>query len=579
MRVLIFFIFLSFGYTSTLRIVTYNILNFSDENEREDDFQNIIEFIEPDVIIAQEVVGQTGFSKFQSDVLDVVEPNTWVGAPFINQSAQQDIALFYKVEYFTFQSTSEIPTAQSSGTRDVIEWIMVHNQSGIEFNLYGVHFKASSGNSNANERLEEATVLRNYLNSLSENRFFIVAGDFNIYSNSTSSEPAFEMLTGQAENNNGQLFDPIDRIGHWHNNSSFADVHTQSPRTTSFGGGATGGMDDRFDWLFVSENILDNTSSMYYLENTYLAFGNDGNHFNDAINNGNNSAVPNDIADALHEASDHLPVYMDVWFDDLTYSDQGIVISEIMVNPAAVSDSYGEWFEIINTTDSTIKIDSWTIKDSNDDMHIIGLENQIISVNPGEFFVLSRNSDPTLNGGLNVDYVYTNFSLSNSEDQIIITDSTGAIVDEVHYDNSWPFSSGISMEIQNVSIDNSLISNWFSSALMYGQGDYGTPGIPYDGTINIDFPPNIPKIFHIGEPFPNPFNPTVKIQIQSSGDVNYIVDIFDLSGQKLQTLHNSAVTSGIDQFNWNGSKYSSGIYFFKISTENNYWFKKALLLK
>ena len=579
MRVLIFFIFLSFGYTSTLRIVTYNILNFSDENEREDDFQNIIEFIEPDVIIAQEVVGQTGFSKFQSDVLDVVEPDTWVGAPFINQSAQQDIALFYKVEYFTFQSTSEIPTAQSSGTRDVIEWIMVHNQSGIEFNLYGVHFKASSGNSNANERLEEATVLRNYLNSLSENRFFIVAGDFNIYSNSTSSEPAFEMLTGQAENNNGQLFDPIDRIGHWHNNSSFADVHTQSPRTTSFGGGATGGMDDRFDWLFVSENILDNTSSMYYLENTYLAFGNDGNHFNDAINNGNNSAVPNDIADALHEASDHLPVYMDVWFDDLTYSDQGIVISEIMVNPAAVSDSYGEWFEIVNTTDSTIKIDSWTIKDSNDDMHIIGLENQIISVNPGEFFVLSRNSDPTLNGGLNVDYVYTNFSLSNSEDQIIITDSTGAIVDEVHYDNSWPFSSGISMEIQNVSIDNSLISNWFSSTLMYGQGDYGTPGIPYDGTINIDFPPNIPKIFHIGEPFPNPFNPTVKIQIQSSGDVNYIVDIFDLSGQKLQTLHNSAVTSGIDQFNWNGSKYSSGIYFFKISTENNYWFKKALLLK
>ena len=50
------------------------------------------------------------------------------------------------------------------------------------------------------------------------------------------------------------------------------------------------------------------------------------------------------------------------------------------------------------------------------------------------------------------------------------------------------------MEIQNVSIDNSLISNWFSSALMYGQGDYGTPGIPYDGTINIDFPPNIPKM-------------------------------------------------------------------------------------
>ena len=98
------------------------------------------------------------------------------------------------------------------------------NQSGVEFNLYGVHLKASSGSSNANQRLEEATVLRNHL-IIYQKTDFIVAGDFNIYSNSSSSEPAFEMLTGATENNNGRLFDPIDRIGHWHTNSSFADVH------------------------------------------------------------------------------------------------------------------------------------------------------------------------------------------------------------------------------------------------------------------------------------------------------------------------------------------------------------------
>ena len=96
------------------------------------------------------------------------------------------------------------------------------------------------------------------------------------------------MLIGATENNNGQLFDPIDRIGHWHNNSSFADVHTQSPRTTSFGGGANGGMDDRFDWLLVSAQLLDESSVLKYIENSYVPYGNDGNHFNDAINNGNN---------------------------------------------------------------------------------------------------------------------------------------------------------------------------------------------------------------------------------------------------------------------------------------------------
>ena len=80
------------------------------------------------------------------------------------------------------------------------------------------------------------------------------------------------MLTGDSGDNDGRLFDPIDRIGHWHNNSSYADVHTQSTRTTQFGGGANGGMDDRFDWLFVSEAILNDSSDMYYTEGTCLLY-------------------------------------------------------------------------------------------------------------------------------------------------------------------------------------------------------------------------------------------------------------------------------------------------------------------
>ena len=88
--------------------MTYNLLNFSDENEREDDFIEIIEFIQPDIIIAQEVNGQAGFSNFKSDVLDIMEPNIWSGAEFITQSAQQDIALYYKHDHFSFLSTSVI---------------------------------------------------------------------------------------------------------------------------------------------------------------------------------------------------------------------------------------------------------------------------------------------------------------------------------------------------------------------------------------------------------------------------------------------------------------------------------------
>ena len=578
MRYIILTILVSILDASTVRIMTYNILNYQDENSREDDYALIIDFIQPDLIVAQEIIGETGYSHFRSDVLDVIAPNSWASAPFTNQTAQQDIALYYKDDTFTFISTSVVYTAQSSGTRDVIQWVMLHNLSGIEFNVYGVHLKASSGTSNANQRLQETTILRDHLNELDAN-FFIVAGDFNIYSNNSSSEPAFDMLTGASDDNAGRLFDPIDRIGHWHNNSSYSDVHTQSPRTSSFGGGANGGMDDRFDWLFVSQSILDETSSMYYVDGTYWAFGNDGNHFNDAINDGNNNSVSAEMADALHDASDHLPVYMDVWFDDLTYSDQGIVITEVMANPASVSDSYGEWFEVLNTTDSTIDMHGWSIKDLDGDEHQLTSGQATIPILSGEYLILAKNGDQTQNGGVNVNYVYNGYSLSNSEDEVILVDASGAIVDEVHYSNGWPFSSGVSMEIHDPFNDNALIENWFSSTISYGDGDTGSPGIPFDGTLETEEILLSPSNFDLVSLYPNPFNPEVTIQVNvgEPGELN--IDIFNLSGHSVKTLANSTIGVGSYSFKWDSSNNSSGMYFFKLTIGETVMIRKALLLK
>ena len=579
MRIITFTLILSFLNASSVRMLTYNLLNFSDDNERETHYITILESISPDLIVVQEIIGQTGFANFQSDVLDVYESGQWSGAPFINQSAQQDIALFFNHDLFTFINTDAINTAQSSGTRDVIEWNMIHNLSGIEFNIYGVHFKASSGSSNASQRLEEATILREHLNSLPIGKHFIVAGDFNIYSNSSSTEPAFNMLTGDSDVNTGRLFDPINRIGNWHNNSSFSDVHTQSPRTTSFGGGANGGMDDRFDWLFVSENILSDQSSMMYIEDTYTAFGNDGNHFNDAINSGNNTSVSDEIADALHDASDHLPVYMDVWFDDLVFSERGIVITEIMANPASVSDSYGEWFEIANVTDTIISLEGWSIKDNGSDTHVIQTENQESMIQPGQFYVLARNGNISSNGGVSSDYVYGGFSLSNTEDEIIIMDSDGAIVDEVHYTSEWNFSSGISKEIHENNSDNSLIENWFASTLSYGSGDYGTPGSSYEGSLGFKNQHITPGDFIVYNLFPNPFNSSTTFKIHSGKSQKITIQTFDVYGREIEIIKDKHISAGNTEIQWTRNNYSSGVYFLKISNPSYSSYKKLVLVK
>ena len=578
MRFLSIILSICFVSGSDVRVMTYNLLNFSDDDNREIHYISILESVLPDLIVVQEVVGQTGFTHFQSDVLDVFQNGQWSSAPFTNQSAQQDIALFFKHDIFSFVSTGAVATAQSSGTRDVIEWSMVHDMSELEFNIYGVHFKASSGSSNAQQRLEEATILRQHLNSLSGS-YFIVAGDFNIYSNSASTEPAFNMLTGESDNNGGRLFDPIDRIGNWHNNSSFSDVHTQSPRTTSFGGGANGGMDDRFDWLFVSESILNNQSRMVYIDDSYTAFGNDGNHFNDAINSGNNFSVSEQIADALHNASDHLPVYMDVWFDDLVFIDRGVVITEIMANPASVSDSYGEWFEITNTTDTTILLNGWSIKDNGSDMHLIQIENQDVAIDPGQFFVFARSGNLSSNGGVVSDYVYSGFSLSNTEDEIILMDSEGAVVDEVQYDIEWNFSSGISKEIHDVDLDNNLVENWFISTISYGSGDYGTPGYSFEGSLGSEYQSTTPDQFIVHSLFPNPFNSFTTIRIFSNKGQTVTIQTFDLFGRELERENNISIQPGFTELEWEGKDYPSSIYFLKISSSSFFYYKKLILLK
>ena len=581
MRIITIFIITNIIYASNARIMTYNILNYQDDNSRENDYIEIIDFVDPDILVVQEIISQVGFANFKSDVLDVLNPGSWLGATFTNQSAQQDIALYYKQDDFSFLSTTTINTAASSGLRDVVEFVMVHNASGIEFNIYGVHFKASSGDSNASQRLNEATILRNYLNGLSDGTPFLVVGDFNIYSNNSNEEPAFDMLTGSTDNNNGRLFDPINRIGPWHNNSSYSDVHTQSPRTQSFGGGANGGMDDRFDWLFVCESILDQESDMHYIEDSYWAVGNDGNHFNDAINDGNNSSVSNSIANALHNASDHLPVYLDIWFDDLFYNDLGIIISEIMPNPSSVSDSYGEWFEIYNTTDSIININGWAIRDNQNDYHTIDNGLTSILIHPGQFFVMAINSDNNINGGLYPDYEYDNLYFSNSEDGIVLLDTSGAIIDEVHYSSGWAFQSGVSMELHDFTIDNNASINWSEATLNYGDGDLGSPGTNYDGTlVSSDDDIQLPSQIILSHPYPNPFNPLTTIDIAINVKQYCTINMVNINGEIIDIIFQGEIYPGNHQFKWDAKHRSSGIYFINlISNGISIKTEKVILVK
>ena len=290
LSILILFINLVFSNQDTIRVATYNVLNYSISNssDKTNDFRLILDEIDPDILIVQEMINSSGASYFKNSILNY-SGNEYSSSVFVD-SYDTDNMLYYKTDKVYLISSEEISTQ----LRSVNEYKLQVNDA--VFNLYSVHLKASQGYSS--QRLEEIQTLHANLDTSFP---YIVGGDFNIYN---SSESGYSYMMGQMG-----LSDPISTPGNWHNNSSYSHVHTQSTRSNNESdGGASGGMDDRFDQLLISEGIS-------VVPNSYVSFGNDGNHFNQSINSGGNSSVSTVVANALYNASDHLPVYMDILVD------------------------------------------------------------------------------------------------------------------------------------------------------------------------------------------------------------------------------------------------------------------------
>ncbi len=207
--------------------------------------------------------------------------------------------LFYKTAKFQFISNDSISTA----LRTINQFKLVYLATGDTIRIFSVHLKASSGNANDSLRMAEVDSLRKVTDTFAAGTSFVVCGDFNIYG---STDLAYQHLLAVHAGKSGHFFDPVTMNGTW-NNSTYAQYHTQSTRLRTFGGGSTGGMDDRFDLILYSGGINTGTK-ISYVANSYRPVGNDGQHFNDSINAPPYNVVSQNVANALHANSDHLPV-------------------------------------------------------------------------------------------------------------------------------------------------------------------------------------------------------------------------------------------------------------------------------
>ncbi len=107
----------------------------------------------------------------------------------------------------------------------------------------------------------------------------------------------------------------------------------------------------------------------------------------------------------------------------------------------------------------------------------------------------------------------------------------------------------------------------------------------YDITTDInDNTLNLPKQFELYQNYPNPFNPTTTIQFNLSATSDIKLEIYNVLGQKVKTLIDTKLSAGTHELQWDatddaGQSVSSGIYFYRLSSDKQFETHKMTLLK
>ncbi len=197
------------------------------------------------------------------------------------------------------------------------------------------HPKAGQGYAEQRRALMQTTM--DYVNQHYTYDNVLIMGDFNMYG---ASESGYQLLTQTYSNSDVLFVDPLyslGGVGEWNNNSQFAPFHTQSTRSYSEECFSGGGLDDRFDFILMADEIAFGFNHIRYVQNSYWGVGNDGQHFNQDIDHNGNASVPAEVAEALFDASDHIPVTMKIAVDQplgVSEESTGSLLVSLAPNPA-----------------------------------------------------------------------------------------------------------------------------------------------------------------------------------------------------------------------------------------------------
>jgi hypothetical protein len=601
-----------------LRILNWNILNFpgSAPSSRYSAYQQIIGFIGPDLMVAEEIDSTSngsGPTLFLNNVLNGLEPGQWDRSPFINGN-DTDANLFFKPAKFQFLGQwafyMDSPILRYCHVYRIRP--VGYSSEATEIRLYVVHLKASMGFET--QRGTEAAVLRDSMNASPPGTHCFTMGDFNVY-NKTSVEPAILRMTESQANNNGQCYDPLGlaSIVPWQDNPSIAVFHTQSPCSsgTCAPGAATGGLDDRFDLILPTLNWNDG-QAYELMPGSYVSVGNDGQHLNKNITDAPTIPEGASFAAALKAASDHLPVRVDIQVPAIADVPSELAIGTVIgdgtkdlsVSNVAVAPADGLSYTLTASPGFTAPAGSFEAPVGTTQQHAIGLSPdppfgprsgsvtvtsddldhpvRIVSVTANVLDHAHASLDSLVeqtagsidfgtqtSGGFTAQTVAVHdFGYSSLQARLSVTNGTIAGGDG-HFSIVGGFNPALVADVgqrYDVAFDDTGATqdSTYTATLTFESSDEALPGAQAATPLTVSLSARVaggtadtpreapPTATRLYTPYPNPLSGTSRIQLDLARGGHVMLDVIDLAGRNVARLVDRDLDAGRHAFSWSG---------------------------